>query len=180
MTTIERGFCQCGCGQKTAICQVNYPKRGFVKGEPKAFIHGHNTLKHGRSYKGVAITGGTRELHRVIAERALGKPLPTKAQVHHADGDHLNNANSNLVICQDVAYHKLLHMRMRVKAAGGNPNTDLYCHGCRSAKPADAFHRHPRHLNGRQSRCKECAKVEEFKRQKTKAQKQHARLAKAS
>lgn len=50
--------------------------------------------------------------HRLIAERVLGKPLPKGAMVHHANGDKSDNRNSNLVICQDMEYHKLLHTRM--------------------------------------------------------------------
>jgi HNH endonuclease len=51
--------------------------------------------------------------HRVIAEKALGHPLPPGAVVHHWDEDKTNNAPSNLVICQDDAYHMLLHARKR-------------------------------------------------------------------
>lgn len=51
-------------------------------------------------------------MHKRIAEKILRKPLPPKAQVHHCDGDALNNQRSNLVICEDAAYHKLLHKRI--------------------------------------------------------------------
>lgn len=61
-------------------------------------------------------------LHIRIAETALGKPLPDGAEVHHVDGDRLNNDRSNLVVCQDNAYHKLLHIRTRALKACGNPN----------------------------------------------------------
>lgn len=44
--------------------------------------------------------------HVVIAESALGKRLPHKAVVHHHSKDQL-------VICQDQAYHMLLHKRTR-------------------------------------------------------------------
>jgi len=49
--------------------------------------------------------------HVFVAEQALGKPLPHGAQVHHVDLNKGNNANANLVICQDQLYHKLLHLR---------------------------------------------------------------------
>ena len=51
-------------------------------------------------------------VHAVRAERALGKPLPKGAVVHHVDGDKWN-PNARLVICQDQAYHALLHKRTR-------------------------------------------------------------------
>jgi hypothetical protein len=68
--------------------------------------------------------------HVSIAEKALGKPLPSSARVHHADEDKANNANNNLVICQDDAYHFLLHARKRALLACGNPNW-LPCFVCK-------------------------------------------------
>lgn len=76
-------------------------------------------------------------LHRVRAEKALGKPLPRGAVVHHADGSKSDNAP--LVICEDAAYHRLLHARERVMRAGGNPNRDAICSGCRQIKPQSDF-----------------------------------------
>lgn len=66
---------------------------------------------------------GRRNLEHIhVAERALGRPLPPGAVVHHVDEDKANNAPTNLVICPDQAYHHLLHQRMRAMDACGNPN----------------------------------------------------------
>lgn len=59
--------------------------------------------------------------HIKIAERALGKPLPKGAIVHHVDGDRQNNEPTKLVVCPDQAYHLLLHARQRAMDACGNP-----------------------------------------------------------
>lgn len=75
---------------------------------------------------------GTEYWHRLRAEKALGKPLASGVEVHHADGT--KNDSSPLVICQDRAYHMLLHRRMRIIAAGGNPDLDKICSGCRKPK----------------------------------------------
>lgn len=68
--------------------------------------------------------------HIKIAEKALGRRLPKGAQVHHVDGDRGNDANQNLVICQDRFYHQLLHKRQRALNACGNPDW-IKCHICK-------------------------------------------------
>lgn len=62
----------------------------------------------------------TERTHRVIAERALGRPLPPGAEVHHVDGDKGNYSRGNLVICPNHAYHRLLHMRAEAHSACGH------------------------------------------------------------
>lgn len=57
------------------------------------------------------VNGALVAEHRLIAEKALGKPLPKAAVVHHIDGNKQNNVNTNLVICSNQSYHTLLHKR---------------------------------------------------------------------
>lgn len=73
-------------------------------------------------YVGVANGRETLLLHKVVAEMALGKPLPKGAVVHHIDGNKKNNFTCNLVICQSQAYHKLLHIRADALEICGNAN----------------------------------------------------------
>jgi hypothetical protein len=80
-----------------------------------------------------------RRVHIVKAELALGRRLPCGAVVHHVDGDKWNNANANLVICQDVAYHALLHRRTRIVKAGGDPNRQRICCHCRRVLDTSCF-----------------------------------------
>lgn len=38
----ELGLCECGCGKPTAIALRNCKRWGWIKGEPKRFVKGHN------------------------------------------------------------------------------------------------------------------------------------------
>lgn len=138
---VPYGYCQCGCGEKTGINKQTRKSRNQKAGEPSNFISGHNSLKgkenpnwlgrkKGHSYyihiwnpgHPKAIRGYVYE-HIAIAEKALGKLLPQKAVIHH-------HSPEQLVICQDQAYHLLLHKRQRAYEACGNANwlQCTYCH----------------------------------------------------
>lgn len=68
--------------------------------------------------------------HLDIAERALGKPLPKGAIVHHDNKLRYDNRNCNLVICESRGYHAILHYRMRAYEATGNGDA-LRCEICK-------------------------------------------------
>lgn len=97
--------------------------------------------------------------HILIAEKALGKPLPDGVVVHHHDGDRSNNDPSNLVICENNAYHMLLHKRQRVLDAGGDPNTHKLCWCCKRALPFERFSTTTKTGDGLSGQCRECTNV---------------------
>lgn len=117
-----------------------------------------------RSYRSGPVINGKRvDEHRLIAERALGRPLPPGAIVHHVDEDPSNNRNDNLVICQDRDYHTLLHVRLRILQAGGDPNTDRICPDC-GPVPKENFG------NGAVVYCRRCHNVRQNAKNRRKSQ----------
>jgi hypothetical protein len=153
-------FCECGCGFTTNRSKGG--GRSSVRcGEFYRFLHGHHArLRPAKSYR----WKGRKYQHRLRAEKALGHPLPDKSVVHHLDGSRMVDAP--LVICPDQKYHFLLHVRMRVKAAGGNPDSDRICHLCRGVKPIVEFIQ--KKVNTNQWQCLECnrARCREYKRRR--------------
>ena len=128
-------ICGCGCGGKTV------PGYDFLLGHHTKTEQGKESLRIARyrgavtkrgSYLSITPEAGIKKYqHVAIAEAVLGKPLPDGAEVHHVDSNRLNNANSNLVICPNRAYHLLLHKRTRALEACGNANW-LKCWICGS------------------------------------------------
>ncbi len=140
-------LCECGCGGLAPIAQQSSTRFGWVRGKPLRFILGH--CNKNRPTKSGYRRSGHDKAHRVIAEKALGKQLPVGVEVHHVDGD-IGNTTPRLVICQDRHYHQLLHVRARVYAAGGDPNSQRICGKCQAVKNVDDFY-------GAQRRCKSCS-----------------------
>ncbi len=126
-------LCECGCGIATTI------HRGAVR----RFRQGHHAKtenhprwnggrqRHTEGYIIQYERGGKRNLeHIIIAEKALGHRLPPKAKLHHINGIRSDNRNMNLVICENQAYHLLLHQRQRALDEGC-PADWLKCWRCK-------------------------------------------------
>ncbi len=137
--------CECGCGG-SAI---------------RRFVHGHNSKTRSvkpDGYRAVYPKGRGRVMaHVLIAEAALGKRLPSGAVVHHVNGNTHDNSNANLVICQDRAYHSLLHYRARIVQRKGSPDHHKICSVCDRVLGLHLFWKDSRHQgSGRNARCKDC------------------------
>ncbi len=140
-------LCECGCGRPAPIATQTSKRWKRVRGFPMRFIAGHgprppvrqramrpyvDAKRRVRFYLPEhpnATRGGYVREHVIVAARAPGKALPVGVVVHHVDEDPSNNNPTNLVICQDSAYHSLLHKRLRAYRATGCVDAVkcLYC-----------------------------------------------------
>lgn len=93
-----------------------------------AVINGYIAIKQPNHPRAHQPNGHVYE-HILVAEHALGHFLPLHALVHHVNQDPRDNRPCNLVICEDQAYHMLLHKRLRGYLANGNPDSRkcTYC-----------------------------------------------------
>jgi hypothetical protein len=114
-------------------------RTGSANYVPARRNRGTGTVTH-FGYVAVGLEGNKHQEHRLIVERALGKPLPAGAEIHHVNGNRSDNSHANLVVCPDRAYHKLLHQRQRSLEACGNPNYRK-CPFCKTySDPANMSH----------------------------------------
>ncbi|WP_045235088.1 HNH endonuclease signature motif containing protein [Deinococcus pimensis] len=60
-------------------------------------------------------------VHRLVAERMLGRPLRPGEVVHHVDGDKRNNNPENLRVLQSQQRHMVLEHLERRMAKGQLP-----------------------------------------------------------
>lgn len=162
------GLCECGCGETPNVSTVDDARIGAVKGRRYRFVHGHGRRGPNRrvdkdGYVKVLVPGHPRGVgrgwvleHIVVAEKVLGKPLPSCAQVHHVNEVKSDNATSNLAILQSQKEHNDLHYRLKVLRAGGDPFMDRLCIDCRQPKSKSDFY--PSKDRACPSVCIECSK----------------------
>lgn len=140
-----RKYCSVPCALK--VNGTPLPPRNFKSGRRIG----------GEGYVELLVAPSTyRPEHVVVAEKALGKPLPEKACVHHVDRNPSNNAPNNLVICENWRYHTLLHARMRIIDVGGNPDIEKHCRQCKTLKPKTEFARSAANWDGYLNICRPC------------------------
>lgn len=141
VTNSMNGLCECGCGEAAPIAKRTRSRWGHVKSHPIRFIRGHQAslqsretaanwkggINHSKGYTLVMCKGHPRASkngyvfeHVLIAEKAVGRFLFPPIKVHHVNEIRSDNRNQNLVVCEDQAYHQLLHQRRRALLECGN------------------------------------------------------------
>lgn len=101
MQDVPYGFCHCGCGERTPVSPITRNERGYRKGDPIKYIHGHNGTRRERyevrdcGYEtpcwvwllgtypsGYAHAGRYGLAHRLYYERHVG-PIADGLQLDH-------------------------------------------------------------------------------------------------
>ena len=158
-----------GCEKQVAArtwCHAHY-KKWSLHGDPKHGIE--RTRKNGEgtvNYAGyIAIgVGKTKKMQNVIVvEKAIGHELPKDAVVHHIDGNRKNNSPSNLLVCPDHSYHRLLHLREKARDACGNPSYRM-CIYCRKYDSLENMTRTGNNKSGHRHYHKPCRNKNEQER----------------
>lgn len=115
--SINNKYCSRQCAMDASYAkQKEYKQKWYlnkvgrtellIRTSKERWIHSEN------GYVMIKVNGELVYEHRVLAEKALGRPLPKGAVVHHMIAPDDNHGLFKLVICPNQEYHLLLHKRM--------------------------------------------------------------------
>lgn len=142
----KQRFCSGSCGAKSRTGE----KAGNFKG---------GRINHA-GYRIISVNGHRYLEHRYLMQQAIGRPLTRSEQVHHKDGNRLNNALENLELCESRQSHNARHRHLFMDA------TRKQCNVCLETKGRSEFYvrRNPGGRDANAPSCKSC--LREFCRQR--------------
>lgn len=140
----RRRFCSLKCRNKGVTGDKNPVFKGGTK-RPDGRI----MISQGRNKRPVF-------LHRIVAEKMIGRKLKSNEVVHHKDGNPSNNDPSNLEICDSQGQHNNKHVTTY------RDSTHKQCSRCLATKPRTEFSlnhkpgKHSPYFDPHDTRCKQC------------------------
>ena len=104
-----RGYYQKNRSKLIASARVRkarYTKEGRYKDKQKQWEKNYRLSGKRKKYAWIWVNGRSKSLHRYIMEQKLGRELSRNEEVHHLDGNPLNNELDNLAIMARNSHHK--------------------------------------------------------------------------
>lgn len=126
----EGGMSQGAIGERVGRCGSNIGqilRRQGVRGRsPQERFSGtysvHTRKRVKQRHHARASVDGRIDEPAAIIEALTGRQIGTEHPIHHVNGDRQDNRPDNFVVCEDTAYHFLLHYRARALRESGNAN----------------------------------------------------------
>ena len=86
--------------------KAKYTKEGRYVTKQKQWERNYRLSGKRKKYAWIWVDNRSKPLHRYLLEQKLGRQLLRDEEVHHLDGNPLNNELSNLAIMLRSAHHK--------------------------------------------------------------------------
>ena len=97
------------------------------KGGRTIASNGYVLIKVGTHHHLSDVRGYAYE-HRLIAEKLIGRRLRKGEQVHHRNGDRMDNSHDNIEVYRDRAHHAVSHRTVGMtRQMPGEPNEIAEC-----------------------------------------------------
>lgn len=158
----------CGKEFKTFPCRVEKGHSRFCSRKCRGVndrsekslgeVDGFNTYVATSGYAKIVFGRSSEQLlHVYFMEKHLGRKLVKNEHVHHINENKLDNRLENLLLVDNCGEHQKKHAEIRLKALGGDLETEKYCPKCRKVLPRAAFGKSRCNYDGLYGYCKICA-----------------------